>query len=115
MKKLLLSLVLVCSLFLLVGCTGNSNKDMVGTYKGVEMTEGDTTYDEETLDKLGVGFSLEVKEDGTAVLDLAGDKTELKYDGKYFSDGESKSAYTFKDDTITISAEDMSLVFKKNK
>ena len=62
----------------------------------------------------GVGFTLEVKDDGTAVLDLAGDKTNLKYDSKFFSDSESKSKYTFKDGVLTISSEDASMVFKKN-
>ena len=113
MKRLLLCFVVLCSVFLLAGC-GSVNKDMVGTYKGIEMTEGDTTYDEKTLDTLGVSFTLEVKDDGTAILDLAGDKTKLKYDSKYFSDSESKSKYTFKDGVLTISSEDASMVFKKN-
>lgn len=113
MKKILLGLVVVCSIFVLAGC--GVNKDMIGTYKGIEITEGKTTYNEALLDKLGVTVSLEVKSDGTAVLNLAGDKTKLKYDSKYFKDGNSKSKYTYKNGKITMTSDETRMVFRKSK
>ena len=114
MKKILFSLVVICSICLLAGC-GGVNKDMIGTYKGIEMKEGKTTYNEETLDKLGVAFTLEVKKDGKAVLNLAGEKTELTYNSKYFKNDDGRSEYKFKNNKIIMTSDDTSMTFRKVK
>ena len=114
--KRIISLILVALLVaaLFVGC---SKSDPVGTYKIdmdslIEATknESDKTKDmsneeiKDLLKTIGMtedSMSLEIKKDGTFVLDLSGDKTE----GTWKQDG-SKLTLTAENDPIDVDFSD---------
>lgn len=114
--KRIISLILVALLVaaLFVGC---SKSDPVGTYKidmdsMIEATKKESDKakdmsDEEIKDLLKTvgmtedSMSLEIKKDGTFVLDLSGDKTE----GKWKLDG-SKITLTVDNDPLECDYED---------
>ena len=102
----------------------NSNKDeeksdnlkqMVGTYKLIEMsTDGrDQSEDVNTLDNLGLTVKLEINEDRTAKLSMFGDSTELTYDEKEFKDKDSSIPYVYQDGKIQLEQENEKMVFEK--
>lgn len=115
-KKVFLSLLVVVSLFFVVGC-GKKDSNMAGKYTMVEMKEGSTSYNAELLKQLEIEYTLEVKDDKTAVMDVLGVKQNLTYDDKYFTakdDGEdSKISYTYKNGKITLKQDDMQMIFEK--
>lgn len=116
MKKFLLVFVALFCTVLLVGCGSDYKKKMAGSYTMIEMKSGKETITAKQLKSLGVEATLEVKADGTAKLDLAGDKTELKFDKKYFTDkksGKEKIKYTVKGKKLTMEDDDTSMVFEK--
>ena len=117
MKKVLLSLFIVACLFVVTGCgSKKSSANMAGTYKLVEMKEGETTISADLLKTVGIEYKLTVKDDKTATLDMGDTKQSLKYDDKYFyaADSEAmKMSYTFKNGKITMKQDDSSMTFEK--
>lgn len=116
-------LVAIMSSLVMVGCSSDLS---AGTYKFSKMSgemEG-MKIDVSVGDKLmGVVeltedyMTLEIKDDGTAVLSAMGNSIEgewEKKDGKYYLtvDGESQEI-TVKKNTITIESEGMKVVLKK--
>lgn len=100
---------------LLIACAnpnaaGGKTKSIVGTYELTsfisEQENDPNAVSDEDLQKmkdLGYTCSLEVNEDGTAVMDVFGDKSEFKWDDAHFTlvDG-SPADYIATDKTITI-------------
>ena len=115
-KKVLFLCVLLLSVFVVAGCEKGGNKAVVGEYKIVEAVEGETTIKGSDLEKYGIKYTLSVKDNGTAVLEMSGEKEDLKYDGKYFyskSDKSDKVPYTYKDGKLTLAQDGLSMTFEK--
>ena len=58
---------------------------LVGKYELIETTQGGRLYSEEDLKSFEISEELEVKEDGTAILDDGKTKYEYSYDNTYFT------------------------------
>lgn len=114
-KALLAMALIAAMLFALVAC-GGSKSDIVGTWKLSSMEEDGEAVDLNSLEELGLACTLKVKSDGTAVLDLFGDTTDLKWeDGKMWAAGEEDSAIPYKlsGGKLTLEQDGEKLVFKK--
>ncbi len=112
MKKILLVLVLLCSVLFITGC---GKESIVGNYKIVEIVEGDTTLDKNKIKDNNINYTLKVKKDKTAVLNLD-ERINLKYNDKYFystEDSSDKVAYTFIDNKVIMEIDDLKLTFEK--
>ena len=117
MKKVLLSLFIVACVFVVTGCGSKKSASMTtGTYKLVEMKQGETKISADLLKAAGVEYTLTIKDGNKAVLDMGTEKENLEYNDKYFypsDDKDQKASYTYKDGKITIEADSTSMTFEK--
>lgn len=114
-KALLAMALIAAMLFALVAC-GGSKSDIVGTWKLSSMEEDGDAVDLDSLEELGLTCTLKVKSDGTAVLDLFGDTTDLKWeDGKMWATGEEDFTVSYKlsGNKLILEEGGEKLVFKK--
>lgn len=114
-KALLAMALIAAMLFALVAC-GGSKSDIVGTWKLSSMEEDGDAVDLDSLEELGLTCTLKVKSDGTAVLDLFGDTTDLKWeDGKMWAAGEEDFTVSYKlsGNKLILEEGGEKLVFKK--
>ncbi|MCR5372658.1 MAG: hypothetical protein K6E41_04255 [Solobacterium sp.] len=120
MKLLKRLMTLALTVFMVTALTACSSKPKVdpavGYWKLVDMVDGDGKSgkeDVELLDSLGMYVTLEIAEDGKAVLDMFGETTEMTYaDGK-MTLGEEVIAITVDGTTLTMAENGQSLIFEK--
>lgn len=89
---------------------------MAGKYKLVEMTAEGESYGEEELTALeafGMTITLELREDGTGVMDIYGEQSELTYDSQNITVDGEKTPFTKSGDKITFEQDDTKMVFEK--
>ena len=111
MKKILLCLVVFLGVFALVGC----GKNIAGKYELYEAKSGETVFNADQIKSLGIKYTLDVKSNGKATMDLAGEKMNMTYDDKYFTYKGEKQKYTYKNGKITFAANGVEMTFKKTK
>jgi len=88
-RKILLSVVILLSLFIITGCTKDSNS-VVGTYKISKIETKDKTYTaKEWKDMTTLDYSLEMKKDNTAIITMKYKKNMTE------EDNEEKEYYTY--------------------
>lgn len=132
-KRLFLVFILFISLFITTGCnTKKVNKvdnkakkevkeekiNLVGKYTLIEVNDGKTKYTKEDFKNLlnyDKEVTLELKEDKTGVIDIFGEKQELKYNNKTITINDEKITFTYLNDTITFEKSGTSLKFEKIK
>jgi len=93
-----------------------SEKNIAGTYELVEMSDTTQIYsteDLESLKKLGITLSMELREDRTGAIDLFGEAMELTYDSKNITVNDQPAPYTIYEDRITLEKDGDKLVFQK--
>ena len=113
--KAVLCLSLVAILLVtLVACGG-----IAGRYDLVTMEAGGQSMDIAALKALTgqeMDMYLELNSDGTGVMKMDGETTEMVYDDSQIwpaSDPDDKVAYTVDGDTLTIEQDGVKMVFKK--
>ena len=122
MKKFLswlLVLVFLCS-FCGIQAVADGPNEICGSYTLANMDDGsgrDMSEVMPMLAALGMSATLVIEEDGTAKLDLFGQKEEFTID---FENGVAKAGDTelkvsYKDETLTIGDGDMAMVFTKGE
>ena len=123
--RVLLVAILFVGVLFVTGCDKKENNNqtttkadsIVGTYKLVEMSEGDYTIDADMLEQMGENASIIVNEDKTfkmTALDEDDDETVGTYDDKEFTANGEGIAYEYADGTLTLKEDDMKMIFKKN-
>ena len=120
MKKML-AILLALLMVLMAGCGGASERsapenNAAGLYLctgGTDENGDDMTSMLDTLSALGLYFTLELREDGTGVLDLAGDQTELTWSKSSITMEGVKNLYTLDGDTLSLKDGKESLVFTR--
>ena len=133
LKKGLLVLVALLGVFTLTGCdkkaddssastkteTKKESKDsIVGSYELYEMKSDNETISAKDLEQVGITYTLKVNSDKTALLDMDDDKSNLKYDDKYFysaEDEDEKVEYKFDGSKLTLIIEGEEMTFEKIK
>lgn len=111
-KRLLFLLVIICTIFIFTGCDKST---MTGNYKIVEVVENDTTIKGNELKDKKIDYTLKVKSDKTAILNI-NESMKLKYDDKYFysiNDKNDKILYSYENNRITLNVDELKLVFEK--
>ena len=121
MKKML-SCLLVVALFLSLGLFGGWSGlasagvplDRAGTYEMVEISIDGEDYTD-FMKEAGILFTLELYEDGTALLDGGTEGTmSFHWDDTYFIyDSGEKSPYEYKDGVLTLKEDGTVMVFKR--
>ena len=118
MKKIAAVLTLCLLVFALASCGSADNSKIIGTYDLVSASGNriNVTQDQiDTLKAIGMTATLEVNDDGTAVMNLFDKKYDMTYDiSKMIFVIDGKNA-KFKCDgtTLTLSDSDAKLVFEK--
>ena len=87
----------------------------VGKFSLISMNTNYKKYNEEELDslkKVGVEVTMEVKEDKTAILKLFNKTQDLKYDENYFYTSDDKISYIYSEGVLKISNDNQLLSFK---
>lgn len=110
-KKILFGLVILLSVFTLVGC----GKSIAGKYELYTAKSGETKFTAKQIKSLGINYTLEVKSNNKATMKLGSEKMEMTYDDKYFKYKGEKTKYTYKDGKITFGDDSMEMTFKKTK
>ncbi len=122
MKRIVALLMIAIMVFALTACSGgggggSSKPSPVGKYTLSGMSEnGEATSEEDLklLESLGLTVTMEIKEDGTGVLDLFGETMDFTWDDdNLIVDGE-KQAYTFDGTTFTMESDETSMTFTKD-
>lgn len=114
--KAVLCLIFVIGMICTLAACGN---DIAGRYELVSMESNGQTLDIASLKDLSgsdVDMYLELFDDGTAVMKMDGDTTQLKWDSEHIwpVNNEAETAvYTIADDTITMVKDGVTLIFKK--
>ena len=116
MKKLLGGLAV---LLLLTGCKGQDQYKIVGEYKLTELRSGDDGIDPRdilVMQAMGKVSTLSVKDDHTAVMDIYSEAFDMTWDKRhfYFDDG-AKMDYDYENDVLSLSDEENTLVFEREK
>ena len=92
------------------------NKDATGYYELYEMTTEDTSYsneDLESLKKLGLKVSLELRNDKTGTIDLFGKTMEVTFDKKNLTIDGDNAPYKVENDKLSMEYQNEKLVFQK--
>lgn len=127
-KRIAILLAAVCALslcFALAGCGGGSaddgKKNFTGNWKLVEGEAGGealTADDLAAFEELGMTITLDLKEDGSCVLDMLGAEMTGTWEAKDASTADvtldgSKTSANISGDKLTISVGEDSLTFQK--
>ncbi len=105
-------------LLALTACGGLKKEDVVGTYELISMTTEDNSVNEQTihgLRQMGFVATLELKDDGTAEMNVYGKTMTLTYDLNkmvFKADGDM-APFTFEDGRITFTQDGNSMTFQK--
>lgn len=119
--KKITGIVIACLfIFSLSSCGFMKKSQIVGTYDLVSATGNGVSITEsqmDTMKALGMTATLEVRDDGTATMDLFGEKMELTYNlnKMVFSSNGSDAKFTFDGTEIAFSEDGTSLVFTKRQ
>lgn len=92
------------------------NKDATGYYELYEMTTEDTSYsreDLESLKKLGLKVSLELRNDKTGTINLFGKTMEVTFDKKNLTIDGDNAPYKVENDKLSMEYQNEKLVFQK--
>lgn len=90
--------------------------DITGQYEIAAMiTEGEETPAEDLalLKGKGLNCTITLESDGTGLLDLFGEETEITWDEGAVSTGDKKMPYTFRDGQLTLEDGNSSLTFSR--
>lgn len=119
--KVLIAIMLAIALLLVAVIIGTVRDggvepaDITGSYE-LEAVEGNgDTGNLENMKSLGMTITLDVREDGTATMDLAGQRTEITYDADDMTmniDG-STIPFRYKDDKLRIEQNGLTMVFAR--
>lgn len=125
-KKIIVATVIIAAIILIVVavsfCVSNNglnaliNKNIEGYYEIYEINANDTNYSNEeiqSLKKLGLKGSLELKEDKTGILDMFGQRKELTYDNSKMTVNGELIPYKVEGDKIILKQEGEEQIFKK--
>ena len=112
------SIILTFLFVLTLASCASMKKKIVGTYELTKAEGSGISITEQQLQAaklLGMTATLEVRSDGTATLDVFGEKTELTYnlDKMVFTNDGDDAKFTFDGKTIVISEDDTRMEFKK--
>lgn len=119
-KKVLALLLVAAMVFGLAACSsggggGASEKPSpVGKYTMTGMEENGEATSQEDLDlltSLGLTVTLEIKEDGTGILDLFGEQVEFEWDADNLTVDGSKQPYTFDGKTLIMETNETKMTF----
>lgn len=115
MKKILSIFGIFVVVIMLTACGGK-----VGTYNLVEMESNGQKVDAAALEQYGIKMQLVIKDEKNALLKVEGEEEKaLTYDDKVFigkdeETGEEESVpYTLDGNTLTLSKDGETMVFKK--
>ena len=116
--KRMMTMVLAVFMFTaLTACKSAPKVDpAVGYWKLTSMIDEDgveNTEDVQVLDELGLVVSLKINEDGSAVLDMFGETTDLTYAEGKMTLGEETINVTVDGDKLTMEEGGQSLVFTR--
>ena len=115
MKKLLSILFIVVLITVTTAC----GKNMIGTYKLLEMESSGQKFTAKELETLGIKMELVIKDNEKAVFSIDGDSQELTYNDKEFiaknvETNESRSySYQFDGNKIIMEKDGEKLTFQK--
>ena len=119
MKKILAILLAVAMIAALAACSGKTKASYndAGYYSVFSITEDGETMSQAELEELGLEIYMELKDDGTGVINIAGDETRITWeDGSITNEGETK-AYALAGGMLTLDlsedGEEFILIFKK--
>ena len=119
--KRILCLTLVLSMVLCFAACGKEEEDVTGRYDLVSMYgEDGGVAMEDMVALLGEDFEMyiELKDDGTAVMNIYGETMDLEWqDGQIWpaEEPDSKAPFTVEGTALTIEEESLTLVFEKSK
>ena len=114
-------MVLVSLLLLMLTACGRLKKeDVVGTYELVSMSTDDNSVNTQTIERLRqLGFvsTLEMKEDGTAEMNVYSKKMTLTYDlhQMVFRMEGDEGSFTYEDGRITFTQGGNIMIFQKTE
>ena len=122
MKKVLALLLIAVMVFALTACSGGGGgkadkPSPVGTFTLSGMSEDGEETSQEDLDllaSLGLSVTMEIKEDGTGVLNLFGEEMEFTWDADNIIVEGEKQPYTFDGTTFTMESDGTSMTFTKD-
>ena len=126
MNTLKRTLTAITAAFFLLGCSGAKkeelNKDLIGKYEliridGGSVDDGISSEEVDMLKEFDLGCTLEMKEDGTAVMDIYGEPEEFIWNNEYLKYSNSEKEIAFESDGKTLKIQDaeseQALVFEK--
>lgn len=119
MRKVKIALCLVLVLGLVMSLAACGGVDVSGKYNLVSMeSEGETVTMEDLQAVLGteIEMYLELKPDGTGVMNMMGETVDMEYaDGMIWAVGEEdgKVAFTVEDGKLTMTQDGETLIFQK--
>ena len=127
MKKFLIIVVLLASIFVMTGCKKNNQvkNNNTNSTKGINIAgkyelhsidgskEKYTSDDVNNIKELGYEVTLELKTDKTGVLDIFGEVQNVKYDGSFIYTDEDKIKYTIKKNVLKMYSDNNTLIFNK--
>ena len=100
--------VIMAAMLLICSCRkADSSRDGAAISEGKETTAEDLSL----LKSKGLNCTIVLRADGTGVLDLFGEETNLTWDEKNISTGTKTMPYTRKDDQLTVTDGNSSLTF----
>ena len=121
LKRLMTLALTVFMVTALAACSSGTSKKVdpaVGYWTLVDMIDEDGQSGKDDVDllaQLGMFVTLEITEDGKAVLDMFGEQTELNYaDGKMTLNDETIDI-TVDGDTLTMAENGQSLIFERTE
>ena len=105
-------------LFSLASCSSINKSKFVGTYELTRAEGVGINLTREQIDSMkavGITATLEIKDDGTAAMDVFGEKVELTYDLRKmtFSCNGKEEKFTFADDVVAFNNEGRKLEFTR--
>ena len=107
MKKVFSIICLVILVSIMTAC----GKNMIGTYKLLEMESGGQKFSAKDLEALGIKMELVVKEKKKAVFSLDGEEQELTYNDKEFI---GKNLETSEEEIIPYNLDGNKIILEKN-
>ncbi len=120
MKRIASAIVVCLFVLTLASCASMKKAQIVGTYDLVSASGSGINFTEKEINAmkaLGMSATLVVREDGTASMDVYGEKLELTYDlnKMVFTAEGSDAKFTFDGSRISFSEDGTTLVFEKRK
>ena len=88
---------------------------VAGCYKIVRSTENGEEQDLSSLEEMGISFYIVLNDDATGYMDMLGEKTPLKWDGKelVFDEDGSSIPYIYKAGVLTLENETGSMICER--